>query len=91
MEKDEVTYHLPPGFTLAVQPQPASIAWNDNAILRANGTAEGNDVTVGRTLAFNFTVLAPEAYGNLHEFFQRVAAADQQQLVFAISKGESGQ
>ena len=90
IEKDEVTYHLPPGQNVEVQPQPTNVAWTDNAVLKANGVAEGNDVTVGRTLAFNFTVLPPQEYGGLHQFFKKVVASDQQQLVLTRSQGGRG-
>jgi hypothetical protein len=34
-----------------------------------------------RLLAYNFTLLDPKEYSDLHDFYQKVAAADQQQLV----------
>jgi hypothetical protein len=40
-------------------------------------------VTITRTLAYNFAVLDPKEYSDLHDFYQKVAAADQQQLVLA--------
>jgi len=38
-------------------------------------------VNVTRTLAYNFTLLDPKDYPSLHDFYQKVATADQQQLV----------
>jgi len=44
-----------------------------------------------RTLAYNFTLLDSKDYPDLHDFYQKVATADQQQLVLTalrIAKGK---
>ncbi len=51
---------------------------------------EQNDVTVSRTAAFNFTVLPSKDYGELHDFYQKVATADQEQLVLTHSQAAKG-
>jgi len=82
-EQDDITYHLPPGFNLEEIPRDASTAWPNHALLKihfAKDKADGS-VTVSRTLAYNFTLLDPKEYPNLHDFYQKVATADQQQLV----------
>ena len=36
---------------------------------------------IARSLAYNFTLLEQKDYNELHDFYQKVATADQQQLV----------
>jgi len=45
---------------------------------------------VHRTLAYNFTLLDPKEYPNLHDFYLKVATADQQQLVLTRSPAAKG-
>jgi hypothetical protein len=81
MEKDDVTYHLPSEFAVETPPQPGAISWPEHAVLKVDAAVKENDVTVNRAAAFNFTILPSNEYGDLHDFFQKVATADQQQLV----------
>ncbi|HKD59632.1 MAG TPA: DUF3857 domain-containing protein [Terracidiphilus sp.] len=90
MEKDEVTYHLPAEFALETAPQPTDVSWPSHAVLKASAYPKGNVVSVGRTAAFNFTVLSPKDYNDLHDFYQKVAAADQQQLVLTRAQVAKG-
>lgn len=90
MEKDEVLYHLPAGFSVETAPQAANISWAQHALLKVGTKVDGNSVTVDRTVAFNFSILPSRDYGDLHDFYQKVATADQQQLVLTraqIAKG----
>jgi hypothetical protein len=80
-EQDDVTYHLPPGYTVETLPAAANISWPDHAMLKITSTAGASSVTVSRVLAYNYTLLQPTAYPNLHDFYQKVATADQQPLV----------
>jgi hypothetical protein len=84
-EQDEVTYHLPPGFTVESAPQPANPNWPDNALLKIKSQVNGDSVVVLRTLAYNFTLLKSKDYPDLHDFYQKVATADQQQIVLTRS------
>ena len=90
MEKDEVTYHLPADFALETPPQPTDVSWPGHAVLKAAADRKENVVSVGRTAAFNFTLLAPTDYNALHDFYQKVAAADQQQLVLTRAQVAKG-
>ena len=90
MESDNVTYHLPSEIAVEIPPAPGAISWPDHAVLKVSADAKGNDVTVARTAAFNFTLLPAKDYGDLHDFFQRVATADQQQLVLTRSQTAKG-
>jgi hypothetical protein len=81
MEQDEVTYHLPEGFTVESMPQTASLMWAGSAQLKIHTDVSGNSVEVARVLAYNYTLLGPKDYSDLRGFYQKVATADQQQLV----------
>jgi Domain of Unknown Function with PDB structure (DUF3857)/Transglutaminase-like superfamily len=81
LQQDDVTYHLPPSFTVESAPQGANPAWPNRAVLKINSKTEGDSVNVTRVLAYNFVLLEPKNYSDLHDFYQKVAAADQQQLV----------
>jgi hypothetical protein len=90
IEQDDVTYHLPPGFTVESAPQTANAAWPDHAILKTGSQTSGTTIKVVRNLAYNFTILDPKEYQNLHDFYQKVAAADQQQLVLTRAPAVHG-
>jgi hypothetical protein len=90
--KDGVLYHLPAGFSVEALPPTASPAWPGNAVMRLQSktSATGSDVLVNRALARAFTLLDAGDYGKLRDFYQKVAAADQQQLVLSrapVAKG----
>jgi hypothetical protein len=78
---DDVTYHLPDGFAVESAPQAASIPWASLAQLRVASKADKDKVEIGRSLAYNFTLVDQKDYGELRDFYQKVATADQQQLV----------
>jgi len=88
--KDGVLYHLPPGYAVESLPQPASIPWAGHAVLQTKAAATGSDVTLTHTLARTFTVLDATEYKDLRDFYQKAAAADQQQLVLSISSQPKG-
>jgi hypothetical protein len=90
IEKDDVTYRLPSELAVETPPQPGSVDWPQHAVLKVNAGVKGNEVTIVRQAAFNFTVLAPTDYGELHDFYQKVAATDQQQLVLTHSQTVKG-
>jgi hypothetical protein len=81
LQKDDVTYHLPAGFALDSAPQAANLSWPDHAMFKINSTSTPNTVNITRTFAYNYTLLPASDYSSLHDFFQKIATADQQQLV----------
>jgi hypothetical protein len=90
LEQDEVTYHLPPGFKIESLPPDANTSWPDHALLNIQSSSKDSSVTVDRTLVYNYTLLDPKDYPSLHDFYQKVATADQQQLVLTrvpVAKG----
>jgi len=88
--KDGVLYHLPAGFGLETTGPTASVPWPSYAVFQMKSTATGNDLSVTATLARAFTFLQPEEYGQLRDFYQKVAAADQQQLVLHMTDAPKG-
>ena len=81
MEQDNVTLHLPPGYSVESAPLNAETSWPDHATLRIQATAKDDSVEVVRVFARGFCLLDPKGYNDLHDFYLKVAAADQQQIV----------
>ena len=90
MNQDEVTYHMPADFAVDNAPAPASIGWANHAAFKSSSTVKGNDIVTTRIVGYNFTMLESKEYGDLRDFYQKVAAADQQQLVLTRSQTAKG-
>ena len=87
---DQITYHLPTGLSIEAAPQDARIPWVGYALLVDRAKADPSEIIIARLFSRAFTLLKPEQYQDLRSFYQKVAAADQQQLVLArspIAKG----
>ena len=52
-----------------------------HATFSISTTTGETSVSVVRNLAYGYAILDPKEYGSLHDFYQKVAEADQQQLV----------
>jgi hypothetical protein len=90
MDKDDVTYHLPEGYSVESGPQATAVPWPNHATLQIKSSPVKDGIEVARTLAYNYTLLDPKEYDSLHDFYQKVATADQQQLVLtraSVAKG----
>jgi hypothetical protein len=86
---DEVKYHLPAGVEVESAPQPGNISWEDHEVLITKSKTDPGTITFTRTLARSFTLAPSTEYPALRDFYQKVAASDQQQLVLAaISTGK---
>jgi hypothetical protein len=83
---DMVTYRLPDGYSAESAPLATDIPWAKTAVLHIGSKTDGSSVQVERQLSYNFTLLDAKYYGPLHDFFQKVATADQQQLVLIRQK-----
>jgi hypothetical protein len=90
LERDDVEYNLPPGFNVESMPQSSDGAWPNHAQLKIHSAQGKNSVFIQRALAYNFTLLPAAEYANLHNFYQKVATADQQQLVIARATAVKG-
>ncbi len=82
---DEVTYHLPAGLAVEAAPPDASIPWAGHAAFATKSASAAGQITIVRSLARAFTQAKPDEYQDLRGFYQKVAAADQQQLVLTLA------
>jgi hypothetical protein len=90
MEQENVVYHLPSGYTVESAPKIPDLSWPNHALLSMNSTMKNGAVEVVRAFARNFTTLRSGDYNDLHDFYLKVAAADQQPLVLTrtpVAKG----
>jgi len=85
-DQDQVTYQLPAGFSLENKPQDAILRFSQDAGYEARTRVTSNSVTNARILARGFTFLSPKDYPQLRDFYQKVVATDQQQLILASSQ-----
>ena len=86
-ENDDVTYRLPASYKVESSPEASHVEWADQAKLAITTTIDGDEVHVTRSLANNYTIVDPKDYEKLHEFYQKLAVADQQQVVLVRSAG----
>jgi hypothetical protein len=87
---DQIVYHLPPGFTVEGAPQDTKIPWEGHAVLVAKSKTEPGQITIVRQLSRAFTLAKSSEYQDLRSFYQKVAAADQQQLVLTRAPAAKG-
>jgi hypothetical protein len=59
-------------------------------VLKITSTPKDGTVTVVRTLLYNYALLNDTEYPALHDFYQKVASADQQQLVLNRASAAKG-
>ena len=82
---DQVTYHLPEGFTVEGAPEDAKISWPLHAVFNTSSVSAPGQFTVSRKLYRAFTFAKPEEYQDLRGFYQKIAASDQGQLVLTTA------
>jgi hypothetical protein len=87
---DIVTYHLPDGMTVEGAPADAKVSWPNHALLLVKSTAKPGSLEIVHSEARAFSTAKPEEYGDLRGFYQKVAAADQEQLVLTAATGSKG-
>jgi hypothetical protein len=87
---DQITYHLPAGFSVEGAPQDAKISWPEHAVLVDKTVAAPGQIVIVRQLGRAFTFAKPEEYQDLRGFYQKVATADQQQLVLTTAPASKG-
>ena len=87
---DDAVYHLPAGFTVESAPTPAQLPWPEHATLVVM-TAPGNGVIdIRHTFQRAFVLLEAKEYPALRDYYQKIAASDQQQLVLVKAPGAAG-
>ena len=87
---DQIVYHLPTGFAVEGAPQDSKIPWVGYAVLVTKSKTDPGQITIGRLLSRAFTLVKPEQYQDLRGFYQKVAAADQAQLVLTRAPADKG-
>src|ERR1039458_2315703 len=87
---DDAVYHLPAGFTVESAPQPAQLPWPDHATLVVKTAPGPGTIDIRHTFARAFVLLDPKEYPALRDYYQKIAASDQQQLVLAAGTGSAG-
>jgi hypothetical protein len=87
---DQVTYILPAGFTVEGAPPDTKIPWPQHAVFVTKSTPSPGQIVIARSIARAFTLAKPEEYQDLRGFYQKVAAADQQQLVLTATPAAKG-
>jgi len=87
---DDVTYELPAGLTVESAPEPGKIPWEGHAVMLIKSQTSPSEVDITRTFARSFTFAHTGDYQALHDFYQKVATADQQQLVLDRAPSEKG-
>ena len=90
-DQEQITYQLPAGFTVDNKPADATLRFAENAAYEARSRVTAGAVTNARILARGFIFLAPKDYGELHQFYEKVVAADQQQFVLGASQANKAQ
>ena len=90
-EQEQITYVLPAGYALEGTPRDANLKWAENAAYQLRTKVEGSSVTGARILQRGFTLLDPKDYEQLHDFYQKVVAADQQPLVLSAAQARNSQ
>jgi hypothetical protein len=87
---DDVTYSLPPGLQVETAPKPSKVPWPDHALLSIDFKTDPGQVRIVRRFARAFTFVKPEDYSALHDFYLKVATADQQQLALTRTPPTKG-
>jgi len=81
---EQLIYDLPSGASAEGAPQDTKVSWEGHAVYIVKSKSDPGQITVARVLARAFDVARPADYQDLRGFFQKVAAADQGQLVFTV-------
>lgn len=87
---DEVTYHLPAGFTVEATPKEVNDLWKEHADYIVKTQTAAGQITVQRLLARGFDLAKPDEYQDLRGFYQKVAATDQSELVLTTEPAAKG-
>jgi hypothetical protein len=80
---DDVVYHLPAGYSVEGAPQSAQLPWPDHAVLVVKTQAGPGTIDIKHIFARGFVLLDPKEYLALRDYYQKIAASDQQQVVLA--------
>lgn len=87
---DQITLHLPSGMAVEGAPETVRIPWADNAALVTKTVVNPNQIVTARQYSRAFTLLKSDEYENLRDFYKKIAATEQQQLVLTSATAAKG-
>jgi transglutaminase-like putative cysteine protease len=87
---EQLTYDLPASASVEGAPQDTRVSWEGHAVYVVKTKSDQGQLTVARVLARAFDVAKPMDYQDLRGFYQKVAAADQGQLVLTVAQSQAG-
>jgi hypothetical protein len=87
---DDAVYHLPAGFTVESAPTPAQLPWEGHAVLVIKAAPGAGTIDIRHTFQRAFVLLEAKEYPALRDYYQKIAANDQQQLVLVKAPGAAG-
>jgi len=87
---DDVVYHLPAGFSVQSAPPPAQLPWPEHAALVIKTQTSPGTIDIKHIFARAFVLLDPKEYPALRDYYQKVAASDQQPVVLTSESASSG-
>ncbi|MBS1805934.1 MAG: DUF3857 domain-containing protein [Acidobacteria bacterium] len=78
---DDTVYHLPAGYSIESAPQPAQLPWPEHAALVIKTQPGANVIDIKHIFARASVLLEAKEYQALRDYYQKMAIANQQQLV----------
>jgi hypothetical protein len=87
---DDAVYHLPVGITVESAPTPAQLTWPEHATLVVKTAPGAGSIEIKHIFARGFVLLEAKEYPALRDYYQKIAASDQQQLVLVKAQGAAG-
>ena len=87
---DDVVYHLPAGFNVQSAPAAAQLPWPEHAALVVKTQASAGTIDIKHIFARAFVLLDPKEYPALRDYYQKITASDQQQLVLSTESAPAG-
>ena len=88
--RDGVTYRLPENVSIESAPTENKIPWEGRAVLQVKSNPQQGVLTVTRAFVRGFAIVPPTDYPALRDFYQKLAASDQQQIVLVAAPASKG-
>jgi transglutaminase-like putative cysteine protease len=89
--QDSVTLELPKNLAVESVPKDAKIPFPNNALYAAQYAVKDNTYTLGRAFILANFMYLPNDYAGLKDFYQKITAQDQEQLILSANATGSGQ
>ncbi|HEX4427450.1 MAG TPA: DUF3857 domain-containing protein [Terriglobales bacterium] len=87
--QDSVTVEFPKNFAVESVPKDANIPFPNNALYAAQYTVKDNSYTLMRRFILANFLYQTNDYGTLKDFYQKMTAQDQQQMVLNVASGNA--